>query len=72
MSGSSEISPGIKSDTYVYLSRGPNYTVITDSSGNLQNESEVTNSYTGGNITLMVNDWEHMPSPSYSVTLIPL
>ncbi len=72
MSGSSDISPGFKSDTYVYLPRGPNYTVFASSSGSYQNESKVTNHYTGGNITLIVNDREHMPPPFYSVTLTPL
>lgn len=72
MSGSSDISPGFKSETYVYLPRGPNYTVLISSVGDL-NKSKVTNEYTGGNLTLWVNDPEHMPQPrNYSVTLTPL
>jgi hypothetical protein len=72
MSGSSDIRPGFKSDTYVYLPRGPNYTVFVSSPGNYPNESRVTNNYTGGNITLVVNDHERMPQPFGGVTLTPL
>ncbi len=73
MSGSSDISPGFKSDTYLYLPRGPNYTVSISIWESYRNVSNVTNKYTGGNLTLYVNDPEHRPQPrNYSTKLKPL
>jgi hypothetical protein len=73
MSGSSDINPGFKSDTYLYLPRGPNYTVSISIWESYRNVSNVTNKFTGGNLTLYVNDPEHRPQPrNYSVTLTPL
>lgn len=41
-------------DLYVYLPRGPNYTIIV--SQGYGNERPVVNKYTGGNLTLLVNE----------------
>jgi hypothetical protein len=41
-------------DLYVYLPRGPNYTIIV--SQGYGNQRPVVNKYTGGNLTLLVNE----------------
>ncbi len=73
LTGSSDIRPGVRSDTYVYLPRGPNYTVSIGIWESYRNESTIINKYSGGNITLWANDHEHWPEAhSHQVTLNPL
>lgn len=72
MTGSSDIQPGFKSDTYVYLPQGPNYTVTIGIWETYRNVSNVTNEYTGGNLTLWINNQEHWPEPQNYPTLTPL
>lgn len=73
LTGSSDIRPGVRSDTYVYLPRGPNYTVLIGIWESYRNESNITNKYTGENLTLWANDQGHWPrSRNYPVTLTPL
>jgi hypothetical protein len=52
-------------DLYVYLPRGPNYTImITQGYGN---GGTVVNKYSGGNLTLWVNDPAHSPYNLFNV-----
>ena len=52
--------PGIKTDTIVYLPRGPNYTMTINNGAGHPNESRIVSKYTGGNLTLWINDPKHI------------
>lgn len=51
--------PSVKTDTLLYLPEGPNYTVTIRNGWTRPNQSDVVAKYTGGNLTLWVNDPEH-------------
>ena len=51
--------PSVKTDTLLYLPQGSNYTVTIRNGWSHMNQSGVVTKYTGGNLTLWVNDPEH-------------
>ena len=55
--GRSDMISGVKVDTILYLPRGPNYTVTVNNDAIYKKESNVTNNYSGGNLTLLVNEF---------------
>lgn len=73
LSDFSDIRPGTISDMYVYLPQGPSYNFTINNLGANRSENKVSNNYSGGNLTLWVNDPQHEPAPRYyPVTLTPL
>jgi len=60
----SDIYTGFPTDTYVYLPRGPNYEVTILNASFYRDQSPFTNKYSGGNITLWVDDSNHLPPES--------
>lgn len=63
--GREEVEPTIKTDNIVYLPRGPNYTIVISNGGYASFESPVIVRYTGGNLTLWVNNPDHLPQYPY-------
>jgi hypothetical protein len=59
--GRSDMISGVKVDTILYLPGGPNYTVTVNYDALHHKDSNVTNNYSGGNLTLWINDLpEHL------------